>query len=166
MSALYLFARTQAPARFGLLASLFIGIGSLGNLFGAAPLARLAEAFGWRPAMLVIAGIMGLATVFAFFAIRNPERVGGDDAVQAGWIAGLKGILSIRPLWLLMPILFFSYATVVTTRGLWIGPYLMQVGGLDRVAAGDGAFWMALTMCIGAVGYGFAEGRSGGARRW
>jgi predicted MFS family arabinose efflux permease len=161
MSALYLFARTQAPARFGLLASLFIGIGSLGNLFGAAPLARLAEAFGWRPAMLVVAGIMALATVFAFLAIRNPERVGGAEARQAGWLAGLKAILTIRPLWLLMPILFFSYATVVTTRGLWIGPYLIQVGGLDKVAAGDGAFWMALAMCVGAVAYGVAEGRTG-----
>ena len=51
MSALYLFARTQDVARFGVLSSVFIGLGSLGNLVGAAPLALAAQSFGWRATM-------------------------------------------------------------------------------------------------------------------
>lgn len=163
MAALYLFARANDPATFAGLASLFIGLGSLGNLLGAAPLSRAADAFGWRPTMLVVAVLFLVAATLAAALLRDPPKPANDN-VDSGVLAGLKAILSIRALWLLAPITLASYAALVTTRGLWVAPFLGEVNGLDRTAQGNAAFIMAITMTAGAFAFGWLEKRLGGPK--
>src|SRR5690606_4455334 len=59
MAAMFIFAHTWSPARLAVLTSWTMGIGSLGNIVGASPLAAAVEAYGWRP---VIAAL-GLVTL-------------------------------------------------------------------------------------------------------
>ncbi len=161
MATLYLFARTQAPARFGLLTSIFIGLGSLGNLAGAAPLALAAESYGWRPTMLAIAGLFLLSALLAAALVRDPPPVTDASGRHEGLLQGLKSIVAIGPLWLLAPITLTGYAILATARGLWIAPFMTQVHGLDTIAAGHAALAMAITMTAGAFVYGALEKRSG-----
>jgi len=161
MSSLYLFARTEAPARFGLLTSIFIGLGSLGNLVGAAPLALAAQAYGWRPTMLAFAAAFLLATVLAAMLVRDPPSVTDASGKHEGLLQGLKSIAAIGPLWLLAPITLVGYAIIATARGLWIAPYMTQVHGLDGIAAGHATLGMATTMIIGAFVYGGLQKRAG-----
>lgn len=161
MATLYLFARTQAPVRFGLLTSIFIGLGSLGNLAGAAPLALAAESYGWRPTMLAIAGLFLLSALLAATLVRDPPPVTDASGRHEGLLQGLKSIVAIGPLWLLAPITLTGYAILATARGLWIAPFMTQVHGLDGVAAGHAALAMAITMTAGAFVYGALEKRSG-----
>ncbi|MDU0343573.1 MFS transporter [Bosea rubneri] len=161
MSALYLFARTQDTARFGVLSSVFIGLGSLGNLAGAAPLALAAQSYGWRATMLGFATMFLLATVLATLLVRDPPVATDSSGRQEGLLQGLKSIASIRPLWLLAPITLCGYAILATGRGLWIAPFMTQVHGLDAVAAGHAALAMAITMTAGAFVYGALQKRSG-----
>lgn len=165
MSALFLFARTEAPARFAALTSTFIGLGSIGNLAGAGPLAMAAERFGWRPAMLAMAAAFLLATLLAAALVRDVPKAratGRDD--QEGLLQGLRSILALRQLWLLAPLTLVSYAIVVTVRGLWIGPYMRDVHGFDAIAAGHVATAMAVAMVVGAFVYGGMERRLGRAK--
>ncbi len=167
MSALYLFARSGPSQTFAGLASLFIGLGSMGNLMGAAPLARAADAFGWRSTMTGVACLFLVAFVVAVLVLRDPPKAllkDGREGADNGIIAGLKSVLRIRALWLLAPITFFSYAILVTTRGLWVAPFLEQVNGFDRVMQGNGAFAMAVSMTIGAFVFGWVEKRAGGPK--
>lgn len=161
MSALYLFARTQDVARFGVLSSVFIGLGSLGNLVGAAPLALAAQSFGWRATMLGFAAMFLLATVLAAVLVRDPPVATDASGRQEGLLQGLKSIVSIGPLWLLAPITLVGYAIIATARGLWIAPYMTQVHGLDAVMAGHATLGMATTMVVGAFVYGALQKRSG-----
>jgi predicted MFS family arabinose efflux permease len=154
MSSLYLFARTQAAARFALLTSVFIGLGSLGNLAGAAPLALAAQAYGWRPTMLAFAAAFLLSTLLAVALVRDPPPVTDGSGKHEGLLQGLKSIVAIRPLWLLAPITLTGYAIVATARGLWIAPFMTQTHGLGAVAAGHAALVMAITMTGGAFLYG------------
>jgi predicted MFS family arabinose efflux permease len=165
MAALYMFARSGPSAGFAGLASLFIGLGSLGNLLGAAPLARAADAFGWRPTMAGVAILFCLALLLAASLLRDPPPVqNADDGNDPGVIAGLRAIVSIRALWLLAPITFAGYAILVTTRGLWVAPFLDEVNGLDRAMQGNGAFAMALAMTAGAFVFGWVEKHLGGPK--
>jgi sugar phosphate permease len=161
MSALYLFARTSTAGQFGMLTSIFITIGSVGNLMGTAPLALAVTEFGWRNAMLGIAALFALGTLVAGTVLRDPPRATGGAEGDDGIWQGLKAILAIRPLWLIAPITLFSYAILVTSRGLWIVPFLSNVHGLDAVASGHGALAMAVAMMAGAVLYGVLERRLG-----
>ncbi|WP_342360387.1 MFS transporter [Terrarubrum flagellatum] len=164
MSALYLFARDGAPEKFALLSSLFIGLGSVGNLLGAAPLSRAADVWGWRPTMTGLAVLFGIALVLAAALVRDPPRLSSSTSKDDGLWSGLKGVMRLRVFWLVAPLTFFSYAILVTARGLWIAPYLGEVNGLDRAAQGDAALLMAITMTAGAFAFGWVERHLGGPK--
>lgn len=157
MSALYLFARTSPPARFAFLGSLFIGIGSLGNLAGAAPLAFAASRYGWRPSMLAVAALFGVAALLAALLVRDPPHEPSVNDRQEGLLRGLLSVAAIRPLWFIAPITLASYAILVTVRGLWIAPFMSQVHGFDIVASGEVALLMAVSMTVAAFAYGALE---------
>jgi MFS family permease len=157
MASLFLFARTAAPSRFAYLTSVFIGLGSLGNLVGAAPLAIAAAHYGWRPSMLAMAGCFLVATALAGLLIRDPPRAESTSGETEGLIAGLASIVKLRPLWLLAPITLTGYGILATARGLWVAPFMIDVHGMDAVAAGNAATAMAVTMVAGAFIYGGLE---------
>ena len=48
-----------------------IGLGSAGNLAGAAPLALAVEAFGWRASMAGIAALTLASTALVYGALRG-----------------------------------------------------------------------------------------------
>ncbi len=113
--------------------------------------------------MLAVACVFLLATLIAALLLRDPPKpaeAGRDDGV---W-AGLKAILSIRALWLLAPITLFSYAALVTTRGLWVAPFMAEVHAVDRATQGNVAFAMAVSMTAGAFAFGWFEKRLGGPK--
>lgn len=157
MASLFLFARTAAPARFAFLTSVFIGLGSLGNLVGAAPLAVTAAHYGWRPSMLVMAVAFALATVLSAALIRDPPQAEQASGRTEGVIEGLASIARLKPLWLLAPLTLTGYAILATARGLWIAPFMIDVHGFDTVLAGNAATAMAVTMVAGAFIYGGLE---------
>lgn len=164
MSSLFLFARTAAPTRFGLLTSLFIALGSLGNIVGAGPLAIAAAHFGWRASMMAMAAAFLAATVLAVMLVRDPPPRPASAAPDEGLLQGLASILALRPLWLLAPLTITGYAIVATARGLWIAPFMTQVHGFDAVSAGHAATIMAVAMIVGAFIYGWLESRTGRAK--
>jgi MFS family permease len=165
MGALYVFARLPDKGRFAGLASLFIILGSVGNLLGTAPLGRLALSVGWRPAMAGIACFFLLAALLVTLFLRDPPRAESADAGGEGIWSGIRAVLSIRALWFLFPITFCSYAILVTVRGLWVVPFLSEVHALPARESGDAAFLMALTMTLGAMLYAVAERWLGGPKR-
>lgn len=162
MGALYVFARSHPPHRFGFLASLLIGFGSIGNLVGTTPLALSADRFGWRPTMMAIAGCYLAALVLAAAFLRDPPRLAQTGG--SSLFSGLGRLAGTRVFWLFVPIVFVSYAVAVTVRGLWVAPYLEQVIGLDRAAQGHVAMAMALAMAGSAFLFGWVESRWGLAK--
>ncbi|MGL5362504.1 MAG: MFS transporter [Bosea sp. (in: a-proteobacteria)] len=164
MGALYVFARLPDKGRFAGLTSLFIILGSAGNLLGTAPLGRLALAVGWRAAMAGVAGLFLVAVLLVLIFLRDPPKVQDANAGDAGIWSGIRAVLSIRALWFLFPITFASYAILVTLRGLWVVPYLSEVHGMTARDAGDAAFIMACTMTFGAIVYAAAERLLGGPK--
>lgn len=164
MSALYLFARANSPERFAAIASMFIGLGSIGNLVGASPLARAADMVGWRPTMIGLACLFAAALIGAALILRDPPRADASNEPRIGLLAGLKAIMAMRVFWLIAPLTFFSYAILATVRGLWIAPYLGEVNGLARGEQGDAALLMAATMTLGAFAFGWLERWMGGPK--
>jgi MFS family permease len=72
MGALFVFARTTRPERFGFISACLQGLGSGGNLLAATPLALSAEHFGWRASFAGI-GILTLASALLFWlVVRDP----------------------------------------------------------------------------------------------
>lgn len=163
MASVFIFARTYSPARFAVLTSWFVGIGSLGNVIGASPLAEAAEAFGWRNVLIGL-GVLTIAVSIAIFMfVRDPERhagVSGDSG-----FSGYLNLLRMKVLWPIFPMVALGYAAAAGIRGLWAGPYLTDVYAADVLLIGQVTLFMALAMVIGSFVYGPLD-TVFGTRKW
>lgn len=153
MASLFIFARVHSPARFAVLSSWMVAFGTAGNVLGASPLANAAEAFGWRPVMVGL-GVITLAVGAAMLVlVRDPADPEGMEKGADG-LAGYGELLRMRVLWPIIPLIAIAYAPSSGIRGLWAGPYLTDVYGVDALAVGNVTFFMALAMIAGSFLYG------------
>ncbi|MHB2166782.1 MFS transporter [Alsobacter sp. R-9] len=162
MGSLYVFGRAYPPERFAMLTSLIIGLGSAGNLLGAAPLAWAVAAIGWRASMTAIAGVTAVSCLLVLVLLREPPRPARSGSPSDN--GRLTDLLRLRPLWLIAPLALVGYAFVIALRSLWIAPFLQSVHGFDAVARGEAALLMAAAMSIGALAYGPVDRFLGSAK--
>ena len=69
----------------------------------------------------------------------------------------LKGLFDVWKTPGLLPVLAmhtFAYAVMLTVLGVWAGPYLHSVHGLDSIARGHVMLAMGLAQIIGILSYG------------
>ncbi|MEM0899157.1 MAG: MFS transporter [Pseudomonadota bacterium] len=162
MATLFIFARTFNPARFATLTSVFIGIGTLGNVAGATPLAWAVGLFGWREVVFTI-GMITVATAAAmFFFVKDPEAAENTDG---GGLSGYIELLRMRVLWWIFPLMAVNYAAAAGVRGLWAGPMLIDIYAADALVIGQVTLWMALAMSAGSFIYGPMD-RIFNTRKW
>ena len=158
MGSYYIFARMYDPKIFASLAAIMIGVGSFGNLAGAAPLAFTTDLFGWRSTILALALISSIIAVGLFLFVENPKI---SENINRG---SFLDLLKIRNLWFIFPLVFIHYAPVAGIRGLWIGPYINDTfGGDGNLAFATTA--MSLSMIAGTFAYGPMD-RIFGTRKW
>ncbi len=150
MASYYIFARLYSPRVFATLAGAVIGIGALGNIAGSLPMAWAVEALGWRATM------GGLAALT--LAVAGGLLVWVQDPPRAAHPEGRKGsvldLLRIPALWAILPLMFVNYAAPAGLRGLWAGPFLKDVYGLDASGIGAVTLAMGLAMVVGNFAYG------------
>lgn len=156
MCPMTLAAKQLSAARFGLWSGAILSIGNVGMLLSASPLAFVVDAYGWR-AGFWLSAIGGVAVAVAVFALvpNQPAEHKDESSPLAQMIEVLRLGLS-RPLRGLIALALVSLATSLVLRGLWGGPWLMDVKGLSRIDAGNqlGAFTLAMIvgpLCIGVI---------------
>ncbi len=163
MASFFIFAYEFPPARFAILSSWFVAIGTAGNVIGAKPLALAVEHVGWRESMMIL-GVISLITALAIYRfVRDPKI---EKSAEAG--TGLSGYLElfkIPALWFIIPLIAINYAPAAGIRGLWIGPYLSDVYGASTQVIGNISLFMALAMILGSVLYGPLDTLLG-TRKW
>jgi MFS family permease len=152
MAAVFIFARTFRPAQLAVRTSWLVALGMAGNVVGTSPLAGAAEAFGWRWVMVGLAAVTLLVAATILLSVRDPERA---EPGEIGFgFSGYRELLRIRTIWLLAPLVALGYAPAASIRGLWAGPYLSEVYGVDALVIGQVVLFMALAMVAGALIYG------------
>jgi predicted MFS family arabinose efflux permease len=146
MCPMTLAAKQLSPARFGLWSGLILSIGNIGMLLSSSPLAWVVDHWGWRAGFWISAG-SGVAVALAVYAlVPNQAAAHADRSSPLSQMASVLRIGLSRPLRGLIAISLVSLAASLVLRGLWGGPWLMQVKGLSRIEAGNelGLFTVAL----------------------
>jgi predicted MFS family arabinose efflux permease len=153
--------KVLAPAKFGLWSGMIQTVGNMGMLLSASPAAWLIEAEGWRASFLAASGL----AVLAFLLVRAVVPVLKPDGAPPRSIAAetrqVIGFLWAPALLPLVVLSFASFAPVIGVRGLWGGPWLMDVKGLSRVEAGDLLLLGTLTLIVGPALSGVLDRRFG-----
>ena len=152
-------AKTLPPQRFGLWGGVIQAFGNTGMLLSASPLALLVDHAGWR-AGYVACALLAIGAAVAVFAVVRETRA----PVQArrGLLEDARDVVGL----LLSPairgpvvIAFASFAAVLGVRGLWGGPWLMEVKGLARVPAGNVLLFCTAALIAGPALAGVLERR-------
>ncbi len=161
MGSLVTFARWIDPARFANAAALIMGLGFLGGIAATAPLGIASELFGWRGAFTGMAAVCALASLMVLLLVRDappghpfhdrtPEPVG---QVMKGYLE----VLQIRDVRFVAAMSFTTFAALLSVLGLWAGPYLNDVHGLDAGTRGTVLLIMAVAGMAGSFAYGPAD---------
>jgi predicted MFS family arabinose efflux permease len=163
VGSLVILARWYPQGRFaGAMATLF-AFANAGNLAATLPLAAAVTAWGWRSTFVGLAVITALLAGIFFLVVRDapPDHPYHDRRPETllQVARGLGKIIRTRDLCLVFPMVAVGYASFISIVGLWGGPYLDEVYGLDPIARGKVLSVMALSMIAGTLAYGWLDHR-------
>ena len=150
------------PGRFAAAAGLVMGIGAVGGLLSATPLAYASELFGWRSVFLWGAAVVTASAASIFFFTRNAPPGVALPRVEEGQVSGgFLAVFADARFWRIAPLAFFAVGGLLGVQGLWAGPYLFDVVGLSKVPAGNVLLFMGVGAAAGAAASGLLAGRFG-----
>lgn len=169
MGSLVAISRWFPAARFAWLSSLLFTLGGAGLLLATTPLAAVAAAVGWRGAFGLMAAVTAAVAVLLHAVVRDApadHAGGGSGREPAGemW-RGLRAVMGNRQLQYVCVIQFVNYGTVLAVVGLWAGPYLNDVHGLEGVARGNVLLLLNVAMLAGVMAFSAVARRLGSLRR-
>lgn len=134
------------PGRFATLAGLLTSIGNLGAIFASYPLAVMSLSFGWRHSFLIISLVMAALTGVAWFKIKDEskEKFHSKESMSKD----LKTVFSYREFQKMVIVPFLVYGLFISFQGLWGGPFLMDVYGMNKSDAGALILFIGLGFMI------------------
>ena len=127
-------------------------IGTVGSLLATTPVEALLPHIGWRGVFWILVGISLAAVLWIHTSVQDKPGM-----PSRGWRGETAVIIAIgrsaifwrlTPLIALMPIFTFTY------HGLWAGPWLRDLAGLDGHARAASLFVSALGMMAGGLTMG------------
>jgi sugar phosphate permease len=131
---------------------------ALGGLGGAAtgtPVELLMHVLGWRALFLCLAGLtLAVAALMLLVAPEHPGSPGKSSSLAEQW-RGLVKIMRSRVFWGLALLPSVGTGVFLAVQGLWAGPFMRDVQGLDAAAAAADVVVMALAMVAGGFALGW-----------
>jgi predicted MFS family arabinose efflux permease len=164
MCPMTLAAKQLSPARFGLWSGVILSIGNIGMLLSSSPLAFVVDHWGWRAGFWISAGFGVVVALAVYALVPNQAPAHADRSSPLLQMAGVLRIGMSRPLRGLIAISLVSLAASLVLRGLWGGPWLMEVKGLSRIETGNELGLFTIALIVGPPLIGIFDRRFGHRR--
>jgi predicted MFS family arabinose efflux permease len=154
-------SRFYAPERFTSIGGTWNSFAMLGTFMATVPLAALVAFGGWRASFLAIALVVAGIALLTGWALRDrPAGTGPGTTPETAEtpsqvLDGLREVLR-TPGILAIASGGFALSAGNTILGIWGGPYLNDVHGLDQIGRGQVLLFMALAGVAGHFLYGQA----------
>jgi MFS family permease len=137
---------------------LHLAAGGFGALSATLPVELALGYTNWRGVFILLAFASASAAAFIFWGV--PEK---RQAVSAGRLSGaLKGIGQVFTsalFWRAAPLTVISQVAFMSVYGLWSGPWLRDMAGMDRTGIAVVLFWTSAAMTAGYVIVGLVTER-------
>lgn len=144
---------------FAMMTGILMAMGGIGSLSAATPLVWLSGMIGWRYSFVVVGIFTLVLGALVWILVKDRPADFGWDAPggdarsaqpQIGLREGVRTVLTNRYFWPLAIWFFFDFAIFFSFAGLWGGPYLIQVYGMEKPEAGRILSMMAIGMIFGS----------------
>jgi MFS family permease len=159
MGSIILISRWFAPENWSMVASGIGAVSQMGILLAGTPLALVTTSYGWRSAFWVAAGLSAICGVLFYIFVRDrplaTHCLGEPEPEPVlGVVDGLRAVLHTPGALRAFALFGVAYASAVTISGLWAGPYLRDVHGLEILERGHVLAAMAIAQTVGILVYG------------
>ena len=155
ISGVVLLTRWYPPERIATQYGRVFALSQIGNFLAATPLAWMTEAFGWRAVFWGAAGVLLAVVIFFVWAVRDqpPDQAPLARRGESLWqtLRGFAQVFGQPNYKKVVAIHTVAYAAMATVLGLWAGPYLHDVHGLDGVGRGNVLLAMVAAQTVGML---------------
>ena len=158
MGAIKAFTLWFPLSRLATLNGLYLAIGGLGGLSATAPVEALLGPLGWRTLFFGVSAMSVIAATLIFFIVPEKPLPGGRDTL-AEQIRRFGDVFASIRFWRIGLPLVICHATYQAMQGLWLAPWLYDVGGFDRSAVARYLLAAAVAYAIGSVFFGVTSDR-------
>jgi MFS family permease len=135
-------------------------LGALGSTLTTSPVQAVLPTLGWRGVFWGLCVLALGVAVWIFLSVPDKPRASGPARTLRGDIAMSGRILASRTFWRFGPAVatlsMFNFAYL----GLWAGPWLRDVAGMDGPARADVLFLYTFAMMAGGLLIGSAASRA------
>ncbi len=129
--------------------SLYMVAGGLGAIVAATPVELALHVTDWRGVFWGLAGLTLLAALAIATLIPAPPADTNIPPPQESLTAGFKAIYGSALFWRIAPMTALCQGVYLGYQALWIGPWVREVQGLDRLAAANVVTSAAIGMALG-----------------
>ena len=149
MSAMKAITLWLPSERWPLANGVFMTAGGLGALVATLPVELLLRVMSWHGLFWLLAMFSLLAAAAIFFIV--PDKPGSQTQPQSlrEQMQEYRSYITDRRFWRLAPLCMIAMSIGMAVQGLWSGPYLRDVGGLNRHEAAELQFLLALALTFG-----------------
>lgn len=135
-------------------------IGALGSALTTSPVQALLPALGWRGIFWVLCLLALGVAVWIFLSVPDKPRAPGAARTLRGDIALSGRIIASRTFWRVGPAVATLSMFNFVYLGLWAGPWLRDVAGMDGQARAGVLFLFTFAMVAGSMLTGSAASRA------
>jgi predicted MFS family arabinose efflux permease len=140
------FAREKWP----LVNGFQMAAGGFGALAATAPVEVALHHTDWRGVFMVLAVLTLVVAVAVYTVVPEKPSSGAGERLEHQ-LKGLKTVFASLAFWRVAPLTTMSQASFLSIQGLWAGPWLKDVAGLERTAVAHVLFWVAVAMIAGFI---------------
>lgn len=132
--------------------------GGIGAMVATAPVEAALHLTSWRGVFLSMSILTFLVSAAIFFVV--PERAAGahNESLRQQ-IDGLARVFRAAVFWRVAAASALFQATNMALQGLWAGPWLADVAGLDRSGVASNLLLLAAATTVGFLSWGLAASR-------
>ncbi len=134
--------------------SLYMVAGGLGAIVAATPVELALHVTDWRGVFWGLAGLTLLVALAIATLIPAPPADTSAPPPQESLGAGFKAIYGSALFWRIAPMTALCQGAYLGYQALWIGPWVREVQGLDRLAAANVVTSAAIGMALGLFSLG------------
>lgn len=141
-----------------LINGLQMAAGGFGALTATAPVEAALGITDWRGIFFILS-IITLVVAAGVFTIVPEKRIEQNGESIKDQLKGILQVFSSLTFWRIAPLTVMSQTTFLAIQGLWSGPWLRDVAGLEREAVAHILLMIAAAMIAGFISMGAAAER-------
>ena len=141
-----------------LINGLQMAAGGFGALTATAPVEAALGITDWRGIFFILSVITLVVAAGVFTVVPEKKIKQNGDSIK-DQLHGIIQVFSSLTFWRIAPLTVMSQTAFLAIQGLWSGPWLRDVAGLEREAVAHILLMIAAAMIVGFISMGAAAER-------